>query len=161
RRDGPAGLDDALHVSGLALAAHRRDDTLVSDHAALPAGAVWRLEWRNPRHHGRIGRGAATAGLSLGGPAVSFRPDSKKAPTMDLSFSPEEEAFRADVRAFIADARSELPKNMGAPEAATRTKEDCLAWHKLLYKKGWVAPAWPKEFGGTGWTVTQRYIFNE
>ena len=71
---------------------------------------------------------------------------------MDLSFSPEEEAFRAEVRAFIADAKSKLPKNMGAPEAATRTKDDYLAWHKLLYKKGWVAPAWPKEYGGTGWT---------
>ncbi len=80
---------------------------------------------------------------------------------MDLSFSPEEEAFRAEVRAFIADAKSKLPKNMGAPEAATRTKEDYLAWHRLLYKQGWVAPAWPKEYGGTGWTVTQRYIFNE
>jgi alkylation response protein AidB-like acyl-CoA dehydrogenase len=80
---------------------------------------------------------------------------------MDLTFSPEEEAFRAEVRAFIADAKSKLPKNMGAPEAATRTKDDYLAWHKLLYKKGWVAPAWPKEYGGTGWTVTQRYIFNE
>ena len=80
---------------------------------------------------------------------------------MDLTFSPEEEAFRAEVRAFIADAKSKLPKNMGAPEAATRTKEDYLAWHKLLYKQGWVAPAWPKEYGGTGWTVTQRYIFNE
>ena len=80
---------------------------------------------------------------------------------MDLTFSPEEEAFRAEVRAFIADAKSKLPKNMGAPESATRTKEDYLAWHKLLYKQGWVAPAWPKEYGGTGWTVTQRYIFNE
>ena len=80
---------------------------------------------------------------------------------MDLTFSPEEEAFRAEVRAFIADAKSRLPKNMGAPEAATRTKDDYLAWHKLLYKQGWVAPAWPKEYGGTGWTVTQRYIFNE
>jgi alkylation response protein AidB-like acyl-CoA dehydrogenase len=80
---------------------------------------------------------------------------------MDLTFSPEEEAFRAEVRAFIADAKSKMPKNMGAPESATRTKDDYLAWHKLLYKKGWVAPAWPKEYGGTGWTVTQRYIFNE
>ncbi|MGZ6023161.1 MAG: acyl-CoA dehydrogenase family protein, partial [Rhizomicrobium sp.] len=79
---------------------------------------------------------------------------------MDLSFSPEEEAFRKDVRAFIADAKPKLP-DIGAPEAANRSKEDYLAWHKLLYKKGWVAPLWPKEYGGTGWNVTQRYIFNE
>jgi alkylation response protein AidB-like acyl-CoA dehydrogenase len=81
---------------------------------------------------------------------------------MDLSFSPEEEAFRADVRAFIADAKTKLPKtDVGAPEAATRTKEDYLAWHKLLYKQGWVAPLWPKEYGGPGWSVTQRFIFNQ
>jgi alkylation response protein AidB-like acyl-CoA dehydrogenase len=81
---------------------------------------------------------------------------------MDLTFSPEEEAFRAEVRAFVADAKAKLPaKAVGAPESATRSKEDYLAWHRLLYKKGWVAPLWPKQYGGTGWTVTQRYIFNE
>jgi len=79
---------------------------------------------------------------------------------MDLSFSPEEEAFRQDVRAFIADAKPKLP-DIGAAESADRSKEEYLAWHKLLYKKGWVAPLWPKEYGGTGWSVTQRYIFNE
>ena len=80
---------------------------------------------------------------------------------MDLSFSPEEEAFRQEVRAFIAEAKPQLPAEVGAPEAGTRSKEDYLAWHKLLYKKGWVAPLWPKQYGGTGWNVTQRYIFNE
>ncbi len=81
---------------------------------------------------------------------------------MDISFSPEEEAFRAEVQAFIAEAKTKLPKtDVGAPEAATRSKEDYLAWHKLLYKKGWVAPLWPKEYGGPGWSVTQRYIFGE
>ncbi len=81
---------------------------------------------------------------------------------MDLTFSPEEEAFRAEVRAFIAEAKTKLPKtDVGAPEAATRTKEDYLAWHKLLYGKGWVAPLWPKQYGGPGWSVTQRYIFGE
>jgi len=79
---------------------------------------------------------------------------------MDLSFSPEEQAFRQDVRAFIADAKPKLP-DIGAAESADRSKEEYLAWHKLLYKKGWVAPLWPKEYGGTGWNVTQRYIFNE
>jgi len=81
---------------------------------------------------------------------------------MDLTFSPEEEAFRAEVRAFIAEAMPKLPKtDVGAPEAATRSKEDYLAWHKLLYKRGWVAPIWPKQYGGPGWSVTQRFIFNE
>ncbi len=80
---------------------------------------------------------------------------------MDLSFSPEEESFRAEVRAFIAEAKPKLPKALGMPETATRRKEDYLVWHKLLYKKGWIAPHWPKKYGGTGWSVTQRYIFNE
>ena len=41
------------------------------------------------------------------------------------------------------------------------SKEDFLSWHKVLAKKGWVAPAWPVEYGGTGWTPTQRYIWLE
>ena len=69
---------------------------------------------------------------------------------MDLSFSPEEEAFRKEVRAFIADAKAKLPNSSARRKLATRSKDDYLAWHKLLYKKGWVAPLWPKEYGGTG-----------
>ena len=80
---------------------------------------------------------------------------------MDLTFSPEEEAFRSEVRAFIAEAKTKLPKGLGAPEYADRTKEDYLAWHKILYKKGWVAPHWPKQYGGTGWNVDAALIFNE
>src|SRR6201986_1721360 len=80
---------------------------------------------------------------------------------MDLTFSPEEEAFRQDVRAFIAEAKTKLPKGLGAPEAADRTKEDFLGWHRILAKKGWAAPHWPTQYGGTGWNVTQRYIYNE
>ena len=80
---------------------------------------------------------------------------------MDLSFSPEEEAFRAEVRAFIAESKPKLPKSVGWPEAEVTSREDYLAWHKLLYRKGWIAPHWPREHGGTGWSVTQRYIFNQ
>ena len=79
---------------------------------------------------------------------------------MDLSFSPEEEAFRQEVREFIAEAKPRLPKNLGAPEQARLSKDDYLVWHRLLYKKGWVAPAWPKELGGCDWSVTRRYIFS-
>ncbi|MDX1581266.1 MAG: acyl-CoA dehydrogenase family protein, partial [Alphaproteobacteria bacterium] len=38
--------------------------------------------------------------------------------------------------------------------------EKTMEWHRILHKQGWVAPAWPKEHGGTGWSITQRYIFN-
>ena len=78
---------------------------------------------------------------------------------MDVTFSPDEEAFRSEVREFIRD---NLPADVkGKTRRDYTTREEFLAWHKVLHKKGWVAPLWPKEYGGTGWTVTQRYIFNE
>ncbi len=78
---------------------------------------------------------------------------------MDLSFSPQEEAFRESVRSFIAE---HLPAHLkGRTRRDLETKEDYLAWHRELYRQGWIAPNWPKEYGGTGWSVTERYIFNE
>jgi alkylation response protein AidB-like acyl-CoA dehydrogenase len=79
---------------------------------------------------------------------------------MDLSFSPQEEAFRQEVKDFIAQAKPQLPKNLGAPELARLSKDEYMVWHKLLYAKGWVAPAWPKQYGGAEWSVTERYIFS-
>ncbi|HUO94367.1 MAG TPA: acyl-CoA dehydrogenase family protein [Rhizomicrobium sp.] len=78
---------------------------------------------------------------------------------MDLTFSPEEEAFRQEVRTFIAENLP--PEVKGKARRDMTEKSDFLKWHQILYKKGWVAPLWPKEYGGTGWNVTQRYIFNE
>jgi len=77
---------------------------------------------------------------------------------MNLDFTPEELAFRDDVRAFIAE---NYPKDGVERGARDLTKEEFLAWHKVLATKGWVAPAWPVEYGGTGWTATQRYIWSE
>src|SRR5690606_27414871 len=78
---------------------------------------------------------------------------------MDLEFSPEEIAFRDEVRTFIEE---NYPKHLkGKVFREDLSKEDFLAWHKILGKKGWSAPAWPKEYGGTGWTATQRYIWLE
>jgi len=78
---------------------------------------------------------------------------------MNLDFSPEEIAFRDEVRAFIKD---NYPRHLaGGMLRSEMKREDFLAWHKVLHKKGWVAPAWPKEYGGTGWNSTQRYIWAE
>ncbi len=78
---------------------------------------------------------------------------------MDLTFSPQEEAFRREVRTFIAE---NLPADLrGRTRRDMNSREDYVRWHRILAKKGWVAPAWPKEYGGPGWSVTQRYIFNE
>ncbi len=57
---------------------------------------------------------------------------------MDLNYSPDELAFREKVR-----------------------KEDLQRWHRILARQGWIAPSWPKEWGGTGWDPVQRYIFEE
>jgi alkylation response protein AidB-like acyl-CoA dehydrogenase len=78
---------------------------------------------------------------------------------MDLEFSLEELAFRDEVRAFIRD---NYPAHLTAKGMRDDLgKEDYLAWHKILGKKGWSAPAWPAEYGGTGWSATQRYIWLE
>jgi alkylation response protein AidB-like acyl-CoA dehydrogenase len=79
---------------------------------------------------------------------------------MDLNYSPEELAFRDEVRTWL---QANLPATLRDKVAnyGHLSKEDLLDWHKILAKKGWIAPAWPKEWGGTGWNVIQRYIFEE
>jgi hypothetical protein len=78
---------------------------------------------------------------------------------MNLEFSPEEIAFREEVRSFIEEHYPDELKGFGSREDLT--KEQFLAWHKILGKKGWAAPAWPEKYGGTGWNSTQRYIWSE
>ncbi|MBI2204462.1 MAG: acyl-CoA dehydrogenase family protein [Candidatus Rokubacteria bacterium] len=79
---------------------------------------------------------------------------------MDLNYSPGEVAFRDEVRTWI---RESLPEDIRDKVLNYRelTKEDLLGWHRRLATKGWVAPFWPVEWGGTNWTVVQRYIFEE
>ena len=79
---------------------------------------------------------------------------------MDMEFSADELAFRDEVRTFIAESYPEQLRGK-QDEGEEMSKEDFLSWHKVLAKKGWVAPAWPVEYGGTGWTATQKYIWSE
>ncbi|MBV8615341.1 MAG: acyl-CoA dehydrogenase family protein [Acetobacteraceae bacterium] len=77
---------------------------------------------------------------------------------MDLRFTPEEAAFRAELRAFIrdnlpADIRERL--RLGHPAR----KEDIVAWQRILNRKGWATYPWPEEHGGPGWSAVQRMIF--
>ncbi len=78
---------------------------------------------------------------------------------MNLDFTADEVAFREEVRSFIEE---NYPKHLG--DTGLRedlAREDFVAWHKVLGEKGWSVPAWPTEYGGTGWSPTQRYIWSE
>jgi alkylation response protein AidB-like acyl-CoA dehydrogenase len=79
---------------------------------------------------------------------------------MDLNYSAEELAFRDEVRGWL---KANLPADLKEKVAsyAHLSKDELLRWHKILARKGWVAPHWPKEWGGTGWNVVQRYLFEE
>ncbi|MGB1560475.1 MAG: acyl-CoA dehydrogenase family protein [Sinimarinibacterium flocculans] len=79
---------------------------------------------------------------------------------MDFNFTPEELAFRDEVRAFV-DAELSPGLRDKVLGGKRLSKDDFIGWHKTLYRKGWVAPNWPVEYGGTGWTAVQRHIFEE
>ncbi len=78
---------------------------------------------------------------------------------MDLSFTPEEEAFREEVRAFFRD---KLPTRLSTlvREGRRLRKSDMEEWHGILNERGWLANHWPEEWGGPGWSVIQRFIFD-
>jgi alkylation response protein AidB-like acyl-CoA dehydrogenase len=79
---------------------------------------------------------------------------------MDLTFTDAEEAFRAEVRQFLADR---LPARISAKVRTGKrpTKRDFEEWHALLNARGWLAAHWPVEYGGTGWSVAQAHIFED
>lgn len=79
---------------------------------------------------------------------------------MDLNYTPEQEAFRADVRAFLAD---KLPRQLQEKVRLGKrlTKSDMENWHAILNERGWLAPNWPKQYGGAEWDAVQRMIFEE
>lgn len=80
---------------------------------------------------------------------------------MDLSFSKEDEAFRADVRRFIDEnLTDDLRSKLARTKNGYLDKEDHIKWQKALYERGWMAPNWPEEHGGPGFTATQKYIFD-
>ncbi len=79
---------------------------------------------------------------------------------MDLSLTKEEQAFRDEVRAFFRDNVPAATKQK-LREGRHTSKEDMVEWTRILHKKGWAVTHWPKEWGGTGWTPVQQYIFNE
>ena len=80
---------------------------------------------------------------------------------MDLDFSPDDIAFRDEVRAFIAQAfDDEMRALMDQSKNGHMNREAQIRWLKRLGEKGWIAPDWPVEYGGTGWSDGQKFVFN-
>ena len=77
---------------------------------------------------------------------------------MNADFTVEELKFQKEVQDFL---KTEFPQDIKhkVDNGIRLEKDDFVRWQKILYKKGWVAPNWPVEYGGTGWTHTQKYIF--
>jgi alkylation response protein AidB-like acyl-CoA dehydrogenase len=81
---------------------------------------------------------------------------------MNVEFSPELEAFRAEVAEFFATAPTPAIREAGRKTTSVFAPfKECMEWQNILYKKGWAAPHWPEEYGGTGWNTEQRFIFAE
>ncbi len=79
---------------------------------------------------------------------------------MDLRFTPQELAFRDEVRAFFREA---LPASIRRKMALGQrpSKADIVTWQRILNDKGWAVPHWPVEWGGQDWSPVQNYIFKE
>ncbi|MBT5723669.1 MAG: acyl-CoA dehydrogenase [Gammaproteobacteria bacterium] len=81
---------------------------------------------------------------------------------MDSQFSAADEAFRGEVRSFLNENLSEELREAGRKKTSIwQENNSAMAWQKLLFDKGWAAPEWPAEYGGTDWSLTQRYIFSQ
>ncbi len=79
---------------------------------------------------------------------------------MNLDLSPQDRAFQAEVRDFLESALTPELRQAGRRATSVFMEKDySLAWQRILHQRGWVAPAWPVQYGGTGWNEMQRYIF--
>ena len=78
---------------------------------------------------------------------------------MDLAFSDEDRRFQEEVRDFLTTA---VPADIRrkTDNGFALDREDHIAWQKILHERGWIAPAWPKQYGGCEWSPTWQYIFN-
>jgi alkylation response protein AidB-like acyl-CoA dehydrogenase len=76
---------------------------------------------------------------------------------MDFRDDPDEAAFRAELRTWLADHRPAGPSPLAGPTRA----EYAHAWHRALYDAGWMGLSWPKEYGGRGLSSSHEAIFND
>lgn len=80
---------------------------------------------------------------------------------MHLKLSAADEAFRTEVRDFLErHLDDELRRGAARCGSFFQDYRTNIRWHHILYQQGWVAPSWPRQFGGPGWSLVQRYLFN-
>ena len=79
---------------------------------------------------------------------------------MDINFSDADNQFRQEVKDYL---ENKYPKHVKEKQnnGEQLTKQDMIDYHKSLYEQGWAGYNWPVEYGGTGWSPTQIYIFQE
>jgi alkylation response protein AidB-like acyl-CoA dehydrogenase len=79
---------------------------------------------------------------------------------MDLAYTPQENAFREEVRAFT---KANLPPDIARKVLDHRRlgKSDYVRWQDALAKRGWLTGHWPREFGGLGWSAVEQHVFDE
>ena len=82
---------------------------------------------------------------------------------MDFTWSPEQDAYRMDVRRWLEENR---PQSLARSEDAEAGGDDAIwkrlkEWHKKLYNAGWAGLNWPKEYGGRGATFIEQVIFQQ
>ena len=81
---------------------------------------------------------------------------------MNLDQDPALEEFRAEVADFLDTAPTDAIREAGRKTTSVFAPfEQVMEWHRILARKGWAAPSWPVEHGGTGWSVEQRYVYAE
>ena len=81
---------------------------------------------------------------------------------MDVNFSPEDLAFQAEVRNFLAEKLNPRLKEGAANTPSVFTEPDITReWQSILHQQGWLATSWPEEDGGPGWSPTQKYLFEK
>ncbi|MDD2046646.1 acyl-CoA dehydrogenase family protein [Pseudomonas putida] len=79
---------------------------------------------------------------------------------MDIEYTAFEQAFREEVRGYLRDhLPGELSERIALGKRLSKAHQ--VQWMQTLNEKGWLAPGWPEEYGGTGWSAVQKHIFDE
>jgi len=80
---------------------------------------------------------------------------------LDFRDTPEQATWREEVRTFLVNEKPKIDPELNPMEAMRRGGGFMKEWREKLSRKGWVAPAWPKEYGGASLSVMEQFIMNE